>query len=163
MTEITAEVGGGVGGAGGAFGGLLLLPEPFDPVPLRPDEPLVDEPGPPAWNGSLLSKSENDCSWPTLAGAWTAETSCCEIEPDDAGVDVPVGVTPPSVGAAGSGVDEGAGVDVPVVVTAGAASGFEPPPLLRAIIVWTPYASAAASTTPSTMTIFFCFSAFAFA
>src|SRR6266702_3919697 len=60
FTEITAEVGagtGGVGGAGGVFGGLLVVPpEPPDFVP------PVAEVGPPALNGSLLSKSENDWS-----------------------------------------------------------------------------------------------------
>src|SRR5262249_36666383 len=118
--------------------------------------------GPPAWNGSLLSNSENDCSWPTFAGACTAETSCCEIEPDDVGVEVPVGATTLGVGVTGTGVDAGVGVELGVVVTAGAASGLEPPPLLRDIIVWTANASAPASTTPSTITIFFCFAAFAF-
>jgi hypothetical protein len=56
FTEMTAELGGGVGGAGGVFGGLLVegLVAVFVPVDV--------EPGPPAWNGSLLSKSENDCS-----------------------------------------------------------------------------------------------------
>ena len=132
LTEITADVGGGVGGAGGAFGGFEL-PVPFEPVPPPVVPLLVDEVvGPPAWNGSLLSKSEKDCSWPTFAGACTAETSCCEIEPDEA-----VGVTPLTAGVAGTGVD-GAGVDVAVVVTTGAASGFEPLPLFRDIIVWTP-------------------------
>jgi hypothetical protein len=59
LTEITADVGGGVGGDGGVTGG----------VPLPDEDPLFgvfgvddDDDGPPAWNGSLLSKSEKDWS-----------------------------------------------------------------------------------------------------
>jgi hypothetical protein len=111
FTEMTAEVGGGVGGAGGVFGGLLvlgglLLVEDFVPVDVVP--------GPPALNGSLLSKSENDCSWPVPADVGTASTSC--EEPFGAAAVVSVGSAPPlSVGAAGSGV-----------VSAGAATGVDP-------------------------------------
>jgi hypothetical protein len=62
FTEITAAVGGGVGadgGAGGVFGGLLVL---GGLLPVEDLVPVDVEPGPPALNGSLLSKSENDCS-----------------------------------------------------------------------------------------------------
>ena len=58
FTEITAAVGGGVGGAGGVFGGLLV--DGF--LPVGDFVPVDVEPGPPALNGSLLSNSENDCS-----------------------------------------------------------------------------------------------------
>ena len=76
FTAMTAELGGGAGGAGGAFGAL--------PEPLPDDDPPEDgavgaapdpEAGPPAWNGSLLSKSENDCSCPASAGGVTEATS----------------------------------------------------------------------------------------
>jgi hypothetical protein len=70
FTEMTAEVGGATGGAGGVFGGLLVVP-PDDPPDDPPDEGFdgVDDdvPGPRELNGSLLSKSENDCSWPASA------------------------------------------------------------------------------------------------
>jgi hypothetical protein len=115
---MTAEVGGAVGGAGGVFGGLLVL----EPLPLEEDEPdedfvpVAEALGPPALNGSLLSKSENDCSCPVSAGAWTASTSCAE--PVLGVAVVSVGSALLSVGAAGSAV-AGAGVVVaPVVVTA---------------------------------------------
>ena len=86
------------------------------PAAEPPDDDFVPVdvvPGPPALNGSLLSKSENDCSWPVPADVGTASTSC----------DEPFGVRcrrcrgdppPLSVGAAGSGVvavGAGAGVD----------------------------------------------------
>jgi hypothetical protein len=76
LTEITAEVGEGVGGAGGIFGGLLgvELPPPEDDEP--PDfAPVVAELGPPALKGSLLSKSENDLSCPAPADACTESIS----------------------------------------------------------------------------------------
>ena len=159
FTEITAEVGGGVGGAGGVFGGLLvagLLPvEDFVPVDV--------EPGPPALNGSLLSKSENDCSWPVPADVGTASTSC--DEPFGAAAVGSVGSAPLSVGAAGSGVvaaGAATGVD-PVVKTATCGFADAPPPELSDIIVCTAYAPASASSTMRPIAIFFCFSAFALA
>ena len=63
FTEITAAVGAGVGalgGAGGVFGGLLVLGGLL--LPAEDLVPVDVVPGPPALNGSLLSKSENDCS-----------------------------------------------------------------------------------------------------
>ena len=66
FTEMTAEVGGAVGGAGGVFGGLLLVePPPPEDDEEPPEEGFVTvavEPGPLALKGSLLSKSENDCN-----------------------------------------------------------------------------------------------------
>jgi hypothetical protein len=63
---MTADAGGGVGGAGGVFGGLAVLDPPllfFGVADLAVlDEDVPDVLGPPALNGSLLSKSENDCS-----------------------------------------------------------------------------------------------------
>jgi hypothetical protein len=64
FTAITAEVGGAVGGAGGVFGAGVPPPPEVEPPPLDllpPDELLLGA-GPLALNGSLLSKSENDCS-----------------------------------------------------------------------------------------------------
>jgi hypothetical protein len=67
LTEMTADVGGGDGGAGGTAGGVLE-PEPEDPEPPLPVEPLPEPvpddevAGPPFANGSLLSKCENDSS-----------------------------------------------------------------------------------------------------
>ena len=64
FTEMTAAVTGGVGGAGGAggvTGGLEEPPPEPDEAPppdVDPDEPLDVLPA----KGSLLSKSENDCS-----------------------------------------------------------------------------------------------------
>jgi hypothetical protein len=168
LTEMTAAVGGGTGGGGGVFGGFAVPPPAFEP----PDDfPLLDEPdelGPDALNGSLLSKSENDCSWPMFAGAFTAEMSGDEsvLELDGVAVGVPV---PLSVGATGSadgvavGVAVGAAVGV-VVAPAAAGCGREPALLLlRPIIVCTAYPSASVSTTPRMITVFFCFSAFALA
>ena len=60
FTEITAALGGGVGGAGGVFGGLLVTGG--DLLPVEDFVPVDVAPGPPALNGSLLSKSENDCN-----------------------------------------------------------------------------------------------------
>jgi hypothetical protein len=139
---MTADVGGGVGGAGGTFGGLLVL-EPLPPEDEEepPDDFVaVDEVGPPALNGSLLSKSENDWSWPVPADAGTASTSWVEPVLGAAAV-VSVGSAPPlSVGAAGSGV-VAAGVTAGVVVVAPAAAGCglfdEPLPELSDIIVCT--------------------------
>src|SRR5712672_999721 len=74
FTEITAEVGGAVGGAGGDFGGL----PPEDPPDVPPPLPEL---GPLEWNGSLLSKSENDCSWPESAGGCTAFTRFVDCAP----------------------------------------------------------------------------------
>ena len=154
FTEITADVGGAVGGAGGVFGGFPLVPPPEDVPPF--------EPGPLEWNGSLLSKSENDCSWPESAGGCTAFTRFAERAPvaDAAGA-----AAPPSVGAAGSadGV-AAAGAGVTDAVVSAATCGFDAALLLFiAIIVCTAYAIASASTTPRPITIFFCFSAFALA
>jgi hypothetical protein len=143
FTVITAAVGGGVGGAGGVFGGLAG----FEPVP-PDDEELPDVVfagfvalGPPALNGSLLSKSENDWSCPVPAEAGTASTSCVEPVLGAAAV-VSVETPPPlSVGAAGSGVDAtgaAAGVVAVVVRPAAAACGFDAPPAeLSDIIVCT--------------------------
>jgi hypothetical protein len=160
LTEMTAEVGGGVGGAGGVFGGLLgvaclLGVDDFVPVAV--------ELGPPALNGSLLSKSENDCSWPVPAEVGTASTSC--DEPLGVAAVVFVGSEPPSVGAAGSGVVAVGATGVEPVVETAPTCGFddELPPELSDIIVCTAYAPAAASTTMSPIAIFFCFSAFALA
>ena len=109
---MTADVGGATGGAGGVFGGFGVVPPDDDP----PDEePPDDEPeavGPPEWNGSLLSKSENDCSWPVLAGGCTALTSCVEAELELAALGR--AVAPASDGALGSAgvVAAGAGAGV---------------------------------------------------
>jgi hypothetical protein len=159
FTEMTAELGGGVGGAGGVFGGLLV--EGF--VAVGDFVPVDVEPGPPALKGSLLSKSENDCNWPVPADVGTASTSC--DDPLGAAAVVFVGSAPLSVGAAGSGVvATGAGVGVDPVVDA-ATAGFEdaPPPEFKPIIVCTAYAPASASNTTRPIAIFFCFSAFALA
>ena len=164
FTESTADVGAGVGGAGGVFGGLLFLA----PLPLEAGEEAVtpdeDFAGPPALNGSLLSKSENDCSWPAPAGAWTALTSC--DEPVLAVAVGSVGSAPLNVGAAGRGVvPVGAGVGVaddPVVSTA-TGCGFDDEPPFIDIIVRTAYAIAPARSTQSPIAIFFCFCAFALA
>jgi hypothetical protein len=161
FTEITAAVGGGVGGAGGAFGGLLGF---AGFVPVEVFDPVDVEPGPPALNGSLLSKSENDCSWPVPADVGTASTSC--DEPLGTAAVVEVGSPPLSVGAAGSGVVAvGAGAGVEPVVETAATCGFDDalPPELSDIIVCTAYAPASASKTMSPIAIFFCFSAFALA
>jgi hypothetical protein len=165
LTEITAELGGGVGGAGGVFG----APDEEPPDGLGEDgvddvDDVDDVPGPFAWKGSLLSKSENDCSCPVPAGGVTAATSCVE----DVLV-VAVGVPAPlSVGAAGSAgvVPVAAGVVVATVVAEGSAacgSDDAEGALFSDIIVCTANAIASASTMPSTITIFFCFSAFALA
>src|SRR5581483_5790687 len=100
--------------------------------------------------------------WPVPAGAATAFTSWLEMVPPVEPVD-PVAAAAPSVGADGSA--DGVGVAVGVVGDATAAGcgrddGF---PLLSDIIVCTAYAIASARTTPSTIAIFFCFSAFALA
>jgi hypothetical protein len=164
---MTAEVGGAVGGAGGVFGGFVfgepVLP-PEDDEDDEDDPPLLlDELGPPALNGSLLSKSENDCSCPVAAGALTESTSW--VEPAVPGVAVVVvGSAPPSVGAAGSApVGAGVGAADVVVAPAAATCGFAPPLELSPIIVCTAYAPAPASNTISPIAIFFCFSAFALA
>jgi hypothetical protein len=124
LTEITALVGGGAGGAGGIFG---AEPPPDDvPLDVPPegddgDEEAPPAPGPLVWKGSLLSKSENDWSWPEPAGACTAETSG-DVAED--GV-VAVGATEPRLGAAGRAVPvgaAGAGVDAAVVVAFGSAA-----------------------------------------
>jgi hypothetical protein len=73
LTAMTAELGAGVGGAGGAFGAGVPPPDEEPPPPL--DLWLLDDgealrletlagvdDGPLALNGSLLSKSENDSS-----------------------------------------------------------------------------------------------------
>src|SRR5262249_30287889 len=109
----------------------------------------------------LLSKSENDCSWPAPAGALTELTRTAL---DEEGVD-PVAVgSPLSVGATGSAdvapVGAGAGVDDAVVASCGSELGFG---LLSDIIVCTAYAIASASTTPRPIAIFFCFAALALA
>jgi hypothetical protein len=140
FTEITALVGGGAGGAGGIFG---AEPPPDDvPPEVPPEEDDGDEdappaPGPLAWKGSLLSKSENDWSWPLPAGAWTAETSG---DVEAAGV-VVAGAIEPRLGAAGRAdpvAAVGAGVDAAVVVTLGSAAwgADEGLPPLIPIIVW---------------------------
>ena len=96
FTAMTAVVGGGVGGAGGVAGGDDVPepedPDPDEPVPLPelpPDDEDEDEDGPPPANGSLLSKCENDSSWPGSAGGLTAASSwlepvrgCCRIRRD---------------------------------------------------------------------------------
>lgn len=141
FTEMTADVGGGVGGAGGIFGGLLV-PEPLPPEDEEepPDDFVaVDELGPPELNGSLLSKSENDCSWPVPADAGTASTSWVEPVLGGAAV-VSVGRAPPlSVGAAGSGVVAAGATAGVVVAPAAVGCGLfdEPLPELSAIIVCT--------------------------
>ena len=45
-------------------------------LPVGDFVPVDVEPGPPALNGSLLSKSENVCNWPVPADVGTASTSC---------------------------------------------------------------------------------------
>src|SRR5262249_28427190 len=69
LREITADVGGAVGGGGGVFGGLLVVEPPPAEDGEPPDvfPPDVPELGPLALNGSLLSNSENDWSWPLPA------------------------------------------------------------------------------------------------
>jgi hypothetical protein len=115
LTEITALVGAGAGGAGGdgGAGGVFGV---FGVEPDEDDDGVVAVPvlGPLAWNGSLLSKRENDCSWPAPADSGTAETSC---DAAVAGV-VAAGTTAPRLGAAGTtdGVAVGAGVTKAVVV-----------------------------------------------
>ncbi|MGZ4401381.1 MAG: hypothetical protein ACXVRI_00820 [Gaiellaceae bacterium] len=159
FTERTTVVGGGEGGGGGVVGVVGVVPPEEPDEPDDPEEPDDDEPeGVEPWasNGSLLEKRENDWSWPGSAGGVTTATSVDESV--GAAVVVVVGV-PASVGAAAVvGAVVGAGV-----VTAGPATGFEPPPLFIPIIVLTAYAMASTSTTARTMTIFFCFACFALA
>jgi hypothetical protein len=160
FTEITALVGGGAGGAGGIFG---ALPPPDDVPPEGDgDEDAPPAPGPLVWKGSLLSKSENDWSWPVPAGACTAETSG-DVEAAGA---VAVGAIEPRLGAAGRAVPvgAGAGVDAAVVVAFGsAACGADEGLPLIPIIVCAANATAPARTTPRTITVFFCFAAFSLA
>jgi hypothetical protein len=101
-------------------------------------------------------------------------TSCVEREPE-AAAPAAAGVAPPSEGALGSADVGAAGVAAGVadgvadgvaagVAVAAAACGFDDEPVFdMPIIVCTAYAIASASTQPSTITIFFCFSAFALA
>jgi hypothetical protein len=148
FTEMTAAVTGGAGGAGGVTGGLEEPPpEPDEEPPPEPDEvpEVPEEPGEalealPA-NGSLLSKSENDCSWPVPAVGLTAETSAA-LGPLAVGAAAEAsGEVPARVGAAvgvaadaAVGVAAGVGVDV---APTGAATGTAPPPLFIDIIVFT--------------------------
>jgi hypothetical protein len=131
FTEITAEVGGGSGGAGGVFGGFVVVPDP-----LEPEDAEVGA-GPDAWNGSLLSKSENDCSCPAEAGGCAALISWVETELV-AELVTPGIAAPASEGAAGSGaavVAAGAGAALAAVVSV-ATWGFEaePPPPIAIIV-----------------------------
>jgi hypothetical protein len=133
FTEITAEVGGGSGGAGGVFGGFAVVPEPVDPPEDEDDEVGA---GPDAWNGSLLSKSENDCSCPVEAGGCTALISWVETELAE--LVTPGIAAPASEGAAGSPegvVAAGAGAALAAVVSV-ATWGFEadPPPPMAIIV-----------------------------
>ena len=126
FTEMTADDGGAVGGAGGTFGGgvVFVFGGALDFV-----VPLPGALGPLELNGSLLSKSENDWSCPAPAEACTASISC--DEPFGAAPEVAVtGPDPLSVGAAGGAPELGtvAGVGVAGVVVAEAATGFPPPP-----------------------------------
>src|SRR5260221_5356789 len=143
---MTAEVGGAVGGAGGVFGGFVFG-EPVLPPEDDEDDPpvLLDELGPPALNGSLLSKSENDCSCPVSAGALTESTSC--VEPAvPGGAVVVVGSAPPSVGATGSApVEAGVGGAHVVAVTTAGTCGICPPLDMKPILACIAYAPAAAS------------------
>src|SRR6476661_3488161 len=99
LTEITAFVGagagaaGGAGGAAGAFGALGVPPLDEEDGCFA----VVPALGPPASNGSLLSKRENDWSCPVPADCGTAETSCA-----DAVAVVAAGATEPRLGAAGA-------------------------------------------------------------
>ena len=117
--------------------------------------------GPCTVNGNL---AVTDLRTDLPAGACTAETSG---DVEAAGV-VVAGAIEPRLGAAGRAdpvVAVGAGVDAAVVVALGSAAwGAEEglPPLIP-IIVWAAYATAAARTTPRTITVFFCFAAFSFA
>jgi hypothetical protein len=134
LIEMTAEVGGAVGGAGGTFGGLLVVEPPPEELPDGDFVPVAAELGPPVLNGSLLSKSEKDCSWPMPADTCTASTSCDEPV---VGVAAAVGSGPLRVGAVGSGVAAlGAATGAAAVA---AATGFDavPPPELSPIIVCT--------------------------
>jgi hypothetical protein len=163
FTEMTAEVGTGVGGAGGVFGGLLVLGPPPDDGELGVDfgAGVALEPGPPALNGSLLAKREKEVSCPVSAGAWTASMSCVEPVGCDA---ESVGSGALSDGAAGSAVPVlGAGVAGAAVVPAAAGSGFDAPLPFSDIIVCTAYAIASARTATRPIAIFFCFCAFALA
>jgi len=161
FTEITAVVGGGVGGAGGVFG----VPD-LEPPDGAGEDGVEDdvEPGPFAWKGSLLSKSENDCSCPVSAGGVTAATSCVDdVVVVDVGAPIPL-----RVGAAGSPevVGVATGVVVATVVADGSAAcgrAEAEGALFSDIIVCTANAIASASTTPRTITVFFCFCAFALA
>src|SRR5262245_43854576 len=130
LTEMTAVVtgaagvAGGFGGVGGVGGGLPV------PVPPEPEPELFGAElfglADAALNGSLLSKSENDCSCPVPAVGLTALTRSAFGSADavegvlDASGEV-VGV-PASVGAVG--VDP-AGATVGVAA-AGAACGVAP-------------------------------------
>lgn len=101
-------------------------------------------------------------------GARTASTSCVEPVLAADVVVVSVGTAPPRVGATGSAgvaVAAGAGAAGDPVVPTAAGCGFEDgePLPLSDIIVCTAYAIAAASSTPRTIAIFFCFCAFALA
>src|SRR5437870_2718531 len=109
FTEMTAAVTGGAGGAGGAGGVTGGLADP--PPEVAPDELLDVFPA----KGSLLSKSENDCSWPVPAAGLTAETSPA-VGTLAAGVAVDASgeVVPASVGAAVGAAVVGAGVGVGV-------------------------------------------------
>jgi hypothetical protein len=145
FTEITAEVTaaagvagdfGGVGGVGGVRGVTGVLPEP-EPEP-EPEEAFGDD----LWdeNGSLLSKSENDSSWPVAAVGFTAATSS-GVGSEDA-VAAPGTDVTGSVGTADAvGVPARVGAAVGVVVAAAtgaaAASGLAPPAPFRDIIVFT--------------------------
>jgi hypothetical protein len=143
---MTAETGGATGTEGGGGGDFGALPPDEPPADEPPDDepPVDDEPpdaldvlGPPEWNGSLLSKSENDCSWPASAGGFTELTSCFEAALVPAVL--PSGVAPASDGALGSAdAVAGVGVDAAGVVLVSAATcGLADDEPLRDVIVCT--------------------------
>jgi hypothetical protein len=124
VVDVDVEL-GGVGGAGGVFGVVAVFV-------------LVE--GPDELNGSLLSKTENDSSWPVSAGGFTAAISddeLCDVAlPVSA---LAVGSAAPRLGAAGNAEDVGAGAGVEVAVVSAFTCGrfAALPPPLRPIIVCT--------------------------
>ena len=114
FTEITAAVGGALGGAGGVLGGLLVVAPPPEDEDEEPPDFAIEVLGPPELNGSLLSKSENDWSCPFPADACTASMSW----------DEPAGLFVAAVSVGSGALSDGAAGNALGVV--GAATGAEP-------------------------------------